>query len=212
MYPGQNGRASMFICPYCQNIIVKTSPYCEVCGKLIDSNNNLCYDNKSGDKMIKFQEVYDKNKKLDSMFDEIYGANNKEIIRKNKLELLVELGELTNETRCFKYWSKKEANMDLVKDEYADCIIMTLCFFNLLNISLDEEFTYPNINYDNVDLIAKLYKLCSEFYENEDRELLKNIFVHFIILGHQLNLSDDDIISCSLNKIERNYKRFEEGF
>ena len=66
------------------------------------------------------QVVYDKNKELDKMFYQEYG-NSQEIIDKNKLELLVELGELANETRWFKYWSVKKTDRDkilssLVKD------------------------------------------------------------------------------------------------
>ena len=85
-----------------------------------------------------FNEVYQANKELDKMFDDAFA--DKEMIKKNKLELLVEIGELANETRFFKYWLDKPMDIDLVKGEYADCIIMTLYFFNIMNISLDEEF------------------------------------------------------------------------
>jgi len=68
------------------------------------------------------------------------------------------------------------------------------------------------IYYDTIDSFANLYKLCSEFYHNEDRELIKEIFVKFIDLGHQLGLSDNDIIESCLRKINKNFKRFEEGF
>ena len=79
--------------------------------------------------MKKYQKIYDENKKLDAMFIEKF--NHKDLIRKNKLELLVEIGEFANETKCFKYWSKKNPQKDLMGEEYADCIIMTLCFFSL---------------------------------------------------------------------------------
>ena len=72
------------------------------------------------------EEVYEKNKYLDDLFCQIKDPLFEE---KNKIELIQEIGEMVNETRCFKYWSKKEINNNLVKAEYADCIIMTLCFF-----------------------------------------------------------------------------------
>ena len=162
--------------------------------------------------MQQFNVIYEENKKLDKVFDNLYNMKDFNIVRKNKLELLVELGELTNETKCFKYWSCKSINFDLVKEEYADCLLMVFCFFNMYDIKLDETFKITKIRYDIIDLFGHLYSLCSEFYHNENRDLIKEIFVNFIELGHQLSLSDDDIIEGCLNKITRNFKRFETGF
>ena len=100
-------------------------------------------------KYIEFNDVFKANKELDEMFNTTFPAD--EMVKKNKLELLVEIGELANETRYFKYWSNKPMDMELVKMEYADCIIITLYFFNIMNISLDEEFMDID-NYDNVDI------------------------------------------------------------
>lgn len=162
--------------------------------------------------MKKFQIIYDENKKLDEKFDELYDSSDFDIVRKNKLELLVELGELANETKCFKYWSCKPIDLNLLKDEYADCLIMVLCFFNMYDIRLDENFKMIKIRYDIVDLIGHLYSLCSEFYHNENCDLIKEIFVNFIELGHQLSLSDEEIIEVCLDKIRKNFQRFETGF
>ena len=86
------------------------------------------------------KEVYERNKILDQIFIDKFEKIDKDMYKKNKLELLVEIGELANESKCFKYWSNKPMDMELVKMEYADCIIITLYFFNIMNISLDEEF------------------------------------------------------------------------
>ena len=47
-------------------------------------------------------DLYENKIKLDEYFIKEYG-NSEDIILKNKLELLVELGELANESKCFKY-------------------------------------------------------------------------------------------------------------
>ncbi len=46
----------------------------------------------------------------------------KKIVKKKKmLALLVEIGELANETRCFKYWSNKPASeREVILEEYVD--------------------------------------------------------------------------------------------
>ena len=80
--------------------------------------------------MDEYLKLYERNKILDSEFMNKYISVDKELHKKNCLELIVELGELANETRCFKYWSVKEANRDMVLEEYADCLLMVLYMFN----------------------------------------------------------------------------------
>ena len=58
--------------------------------------------------MFDLTNIYKTTKHLDEQFAMHYG-HDQEIIRKNRLELLVELGELANETRCFKYWSMNQS-------------------------------------------------------------------------------------------------------
>ena len=152
-----------------------------------------------------FNDVFKSNKELDEMFNNFYPDN--EMVKKNKLELLVEIGELANETRYFKYWSNKPMNMDLVCGEYADCIIITLYFFNIMNISLDEEFSDID-DYDQVDIFARLYKLSSDFYYNDDREIIKEIFVTIIKLGYLIGFNDRDIIDACMTKININKDKF----
>ncbi len=148
-----------------------------------------------------FNEVYESNKELDQMFDDHF--IDPDMYKKNQLELLVEIGELANETRYFKYWSNKPIDITLVKGEYVDCIIMTLYFFNKMNISLEEKFNEVD-DYDKVEIFARLYKLASEFYYNNDKDIIKEIFVTLIKLGYLIGFNNDDIIDACLTKINKN--------
>ena len=154
-----------------------------------------------------FNEVYKANKELDKMFDNTF--KDVEIIKKNKLELLVEIGELANETRYFKYWSNKPIDLESVKDEYADCLIMTFYFFNILNIGLDEEFM-EIVDYNKVDIFGRLYKLASDFYYNSDKIIIKEIFVTLINLGYLIGFNDNDVINACMNKINKDKAKFME--
>ena len=155
-----------------------------------------------------FNDVYKANKELDKMFDDTF--KDSEIIKKNKLELLVEIGELANETRFFKYWSNKPIDMELVKGEYADCIIMTLYFFNIMNISLADDFE-KIAEYDKVDIFARLYKLASDFYYNSDRNIIKEFFVTLVNLGYLIGFTNEDIIEASMTKINKDKNKFKEN-
>ncbi len=152
-----------------------------------------------------FNDVFKSNKELDEMFNNSFP--DPEMVKKNKLELLVEIGELANETRYFKYWSNKPIDIDLTKMEYADCIIITLYFFNIMNISLDEEFNKID-DYNKIDIFGRLYKLASDFYYNDDKEIIKEIFVTIINLGYLIGFNNDDIIEACMTKINKNKSRF----
>ena len=155
-----------------------------------------------------FNDVLESNKELDEMFEISFPDN--EMVKKNKLELLVEIGELANETRYFKYWSNKKMDMELVKGEYADCIIITFYFFNIMNINLDEKFKSID-EYDNVDIFGRLYKLGSEFYYNDDKEIIKEFFVTIIKLGYMIGFNNEDIIKACMTKINKNKSNFKEN-
>ena len=150
-------------------------------------------------------DVYEKNKKLDDIFINKYESIDKDMYKKNKIELLVEIGELANETKCFKYWTKKEPNRELVLEEYADCIIMTLCLYNYKDLEL-EDLEFNRIEDVNEEF-AYIYKLSSEFYFSDDKELLKEILFNLINLASLLNITKDEIIEASLKKIELDTKR-----
>lgn len=152
-----------------------------------------------------FNDVYEANKELDKMFDNSFV--DPEMVKKNKLELLVEIGELANETRYFKYWSKKPINIELVKGEFADCFIMTLYFFNIMNISLDEEFKKVE-KYNKVDVFARLYKLASDFYYDNSKDTIKEIFATIVELGYIIGFTDKDIIDACMTKINKNKDMF----
>ncbi len=152
-----------------------------------------------------FNDVLNANKELDEMFNNTFPDD--EMVKKNKLELLVEIGELANETRYFKYWSNKPMDMELVKGEYADCIIIAFYFFNIMNINLDEEFRKIS-NYDNVDIFGRLYKLASDFYYQDDKEIIKEFFVTVIELGYMIGFNNEIIINACITKINKNKAHF----
>jgi Uncharacterized protein conserved in bacteria len=162
--------------------------------------------------MKRFQKLYDENKKLDVMFNDLYNIYSDDIIEKNIIELLVELGELANESRSFKYWTKKPpSDKTIILEEYTDGLLMILAFFNVKEIDLDE--TFPIIEEKNIIAAFKeLFNLVSELDYNLDNNMLKLIFSNMINLGYLLSFTDNDIIDGSINKINKNKIRFEGGF
>ena len=151
---------------------------------------------------MNWNDVYKENIELDKLF---YENPSIDIINKNKLELLVEFSEFANETKCFKYWSSKSPNKDMMLEELADCFIMTLSFFNYLNLDLN--VNNFNLDKDNINLFFKLYKLGVSF-----DIIIKDIFNTLLNIGYNLNLTDNDMITSCLNKINKNKLRIKDGY
>jgi len=72
-----------------------------------------------------FQEWYDKQAKLDNYIMEKRGLTNEVsheyLLQERIMALMVEVSEFANATRCFKYWSSKDAEpRERLLDEMAD--------------------------------------------------------------------------------------------
>ena len=67
--------------------------------------------------MINFETLFKKQKELDLEIARKHNITYKETRDRRTLSLLVELGELANSTRCFKYWSNKPSDINKVKEQ-----------------------------------------------------------------------------------------------
>ena len=145
-----------------------------------------------------WQLVYKRNKELDNIFFEKY-LEEKEMFEKNCIEFLVELGEFTNETKCFKYWSIKEPKYDAMLEELADVFTMLMYFYNILNLDI----TQPNIinkNQNLLELINETYYLGTKLYKELSKELLDRIFISLLKIAELLGIKEDEIIDAITKK------------
>ena len=146
----------------------------------------------------KWQEIYEDNKKLDQVFIDRYG-DDADYFKKNVIELLVELGEFTNETKCFKYWTVKESNYDKVLDEYADCITMILLFFNLSNLTIDDIPKHTSLT-NKFDVLNLLYSDGTKLMTDYEPKLIKEIFSNILYLMDLFDLKEDDVLTSIKKK------------
>lgn len=87
---------------------------------------------------MELKELFEMQKKLDEhiMLNKHWNTNLDVYLVEKLLALQVEVSELANATRCFKYWSEKDSeSKERLLDEYAD----VLHFF--LSVGLALEFT-----------------------------------------------------------------------
>lgn len=143
--------------------------------------------------MLRIANIYNETKYLDKLFSLQYDIKSPEIIQKYKLELLVEFGELANETRCFKFWSTKQTGeREKVLEEYIDCLFMILYFCNITDVSLDEDFTNTNSK-DVIEVFLKLYEYGVDFSKEMSKDTIKKLLVEVLYLSELLNFNLDDL-------------------
>lgn len=157
----------------------------------------------------RWNKIYQENKRLDKKFNSQYLENEPQLYEKNCIELLVEIGEFINETKCFKYWSVKKPDKEKMLEELADCINMILYFYGLLNLDIDH-FENIEIEKNTLHQINKLYILSSNLLINLNKQDIENIFANILSLAYSLDLEEEDILRKLEEKHQVIYERFED--
>ena len=160
-----------------------------------------------------YNEIYNRNKKLDDIFMNKYYDVESKYYEKNCLELIVELCELANESKCFKYWTIKKPNRELVLEEFADSLMMILYMFNTYNVD-KINFIDVDMSDDILESFNYLIRMCTLLMnkDNVNEVLLKEIFTRLIHIGKLLELSDVEIVDACNKKIIKNEERLNSDY
>ena len=158
---------------------------------------------------MNLNEIYKKEKIINAHFREKYDYESEEIFNKQVLELLCELSEFAYETKCFKYWkNEKQSSPDITIPEFADCLMITLCFCDLANI---DEIKIENIDEkDMVKLFIETNTIASSLTMNLEKEKLLKILSNLLAISNLLNYSDDDLNNYCLEKMNKTLNMISE--
>lgn len=161
---------------------------------------------------IELKELYRAQSELD---DHIHAQHNLnyEITRdKRIMALLVEIGELANETRCFKYWSLKAPSpQNRIIDELADGLHFFLSLgLDLKCLNTKYEIAINNLSltaqflrvYDTISILANKYTLAS-YYQS---------FQEFLNLIPKLKLTVEEVVEGYYHKLAVNHQRQNEKY
>lgn len=136
-----------------------------------------------------------------------------DVFEKKGLALLVELAELANETRCFKFWSMKgPSENDVILEEYVDSIHF------LLSLGIEKGFdsllNWPQgeIEGNLTQLFLKTTAAIHHFLYELTKETYDMIWVHYGAIAKELGFSSTDIIGAYIAKNEENYIRQKTGY
>jgi dimeric dUTPase (all-alpha-NTP-PPase superfamily) len=147
----------------------------------------------------------------------------REYIGEKLLALKVELGELANETKVFKYWSIKEAaGRAVILEELVDCLHFSLGIGltcgHLLEMDTGKRLYYPQaFNVGNKKKLTAVFN--DTFNAVAQFEQTAMMYQSYVImlqallnLAAALGFSEQDLYEGYVEKNNKNYARQEAGY
>lgn len=164
--------------------------------------------------MQQLEKLFQMQRELDSHIEEKHQLQNEDLFTRKTLALLVEIGELANETRCFKFWSVKPASeKQVILEEFVDGIhfILSLgieCGFHQENLLLNAKISPLNVT----EQFLAIYEKVNSFQKSKSLKDYRALFEFFLQLAGLLGITNDEIIQAYFAKNEVNYQRQENNY
>lgn len=150
--------------------------------------------------------------------DTIYkecGLSEKDLEHKQFLALMVEIGEFANETRCFKYWSKKDPSEKWkTLEEYVDILhfILTVGLRYRHHKLIKHYSLHIAERTDLTRALICLYESVLDFRKAPSIENYLNLWMQFLSVGKVAGFNENDIYDAYVIKNKVNYERQAEGY
>jgi dimeric dUTPase (all-alpha-NTP-PPase superfamily) len=156
--------------------------------------------------------LYSLQRQLDERIEAQHGLKEEDLFDKKILALLVEIGELANETRCFKFWSVKPPSpREKVLEEYVDGLHF------ILSLGLECDFLYSEIPpqlaaLPLVEQFLAVFRAADEFRKTKSRQSYDRLFTEYLLLGGQLGFSIEEIEQAYKQKNQVNHERQNQNY
>ncbi|MCM3720529.1 MULTISPECIES: dUTP diphosphatase [Solibacillus] len=160
---------------------------------------------------MQFRQLFEKQRQLDRFIEENQQVQ-KDVFAEKGLALLVELSELANETRCFKYWSTKEPSKRAVLlEEFVDSVHFMLSLGNMRGFLL-VEWPYLKEKQELTETFLNTTQTILTFLQHQTEENYRAMWEQYSLIAYNLNFTIDDVFQAYKLKNEKNYERQRNGY
>ncbi len=161
---------------------------------------------------MNIEKLFNMQRGLDRYIEEGHNLAGKDLFDQKTLALLVEIGELANETRCFKFWSTKgPSERNVILEEFVDGVHFILS----LGIMAGFDQNKPVFKAGAVDQ-TKQFILVMEsvhaFHKEKTKSNYEQLMNQYFALGDLLGFSPDEVEAAYVAKNEVNYERQKSGY
>ncbi|MFO7316888.1 MAG: dUTP diphosphatase [Bacilli bacterium] len=160
---------------------------------------------------MEFQELFNMQAQLDSFIQQNQHID-RDVFLEKGLALTIELAELANETRCFKYWSTKgPSEREVLLEEFVDSIHFLLSLGNEKGYRLN---AWPEMKKkENLTTwFLKTQEAILSFIHDPSEDHYLKVWEYYSVLAYNLGFTLDDIIQAYIEKNEKNYERQRNGY
>ncbi|EIJ79212.1 dUTPase [Bacillus methanolicus PB1] len=161
-----------------------------------------------------FQKLFEMQKALDRHIETKHQLLDENLFDRKVLALLVELGELANETRCFKFWSVKPPSPHkVVLEEFVDGIHFILSLGIEFGFELEKmEFPHSKTTTSLNEQFLRVYQLIVNFKQFRTYHHYQLMFRGYLELASLLGFTPAQIEQAYIEKNEVNYERQRQGY
>ncbi|MBN8236891.1 dUTP diphosphatase [Halobacillus kuroshimensis] len=159
-----------------------------------------------------WESLYQMQERLDHYIEQQHNLEKSAYVESKILALFVELGELANETRCFKFWSTKGPSApSVIQEEYVDGVHF------LLSLGLDLGFRYTSQEEESrsmteTEAFLDVYSSVETFRHEQTKGNYEELFRAYVSLGRTIGITAEDLKEAYINKNEVNFKRQDQGY
>lgn len=136
-----------------------------------------------------------------------------DVFAKKGLALIVELAELANETRCFKFWSEKgPSERSVILEEYVDSIHFILSLGIEKGFEDLEEWPHKSIDGDLTALFIGTNESVLTFLNAPTQNHYEKLWIMYGAIADKLGFSSEDVLHAYIEKNQTNYDRQKSGY
>lgn len=167
--------------------------------------------------MLNFKELHAAQSHFDTYIMEKRGLDSMSLKQERYLALLVEIGELANSIRFFKFWSdNQEINRSEALEEYADCMKFLLSLGNMHGYSTNLDVTVMKIQINLegtlTELFIDLFNVIVNFRNTPSPLKYLQAWGYLLTIAERIDFTNEDIVNAFYKKDKINYKRQESGY
>jgi len=161
---------------------------------------------------MNLEQLFQMQKTLDQYIEKNMNIQ-EDVFQEKGLALLIELSELANETRCFKFWSKKgPSERAVILEEYVDSIHFLLSLGIEKGFSDLKEWPTAHVEGDLTSLFLETSNAILHFLKNPSHEIYKKVWVLYGAIAERLGFSNEEVLTAYIDKNKTNYERQQNGY
>lgn len=159
------------------------------------------------------KEMFARQKALDARIEKRHGLTGHSLIGEKLLALYVEVGELANETRCFKFWSlKPPSEKSIILEEYVDGLHFILSLGLLGGWEKDVYVSADEGESSVVSAFLRVYRAIACCQQDFTEKHYCKLFSRYLELAEALDFAPEEIEQAYENKNRINHTRQESNY